>query len=101
MHLREQPTSFQVRLESMEQARTGLNDTHIATPLGCSLWTVRTWRRRSLKRGRIDLASQMGRPATGPVSPFPNEVQEAILHVRQLHPGWGSATLLVALKMDA
>jgi transposase InsO family protein len=35
------------------------------------------------------------------VSTFPKEVKEAILHLRKLHPGWGPATLLVALKMDA
>src|SRR5438477_8536372 len=85
----------------MEQASAGLNDTHIATALGCSQWTVRKWRRRSLKRGRIGLASQMERPPTGLVSTFPKEVKEAILHVRKLHPGCGPATLLVALKMDA
>jgi transposase-like protein len=101
MHLRGQTTSFQVRLEIMEQASAGLNDTHIATALDCSRWTVRKWRRRSLKRGRVGLASQMGRPATGPVSTFPQELQQAILHLRKLHPGWGPATLLAALKMDA
>jgi putative transposase len=101
MHQRGQTTSFQVRLEIMEQASAGLNDTQIATNLGCSLWTVRKWRRRSLKHGRVGLTSQLGRPATGPVSTFPKELQEAILHLRKLHPGWGPATLLVALKMDA
>ena len=101
MHQRGQTTSFQVRLEIMEQASVGLNDTQIATDLGCSLWTVRKWRRRSLKRGRVGLASQMGRPATGPVSTFPQKLQETLLHLRKLHPGWGPATLLVALKMDA
>ena len=85
----------------MEQASAGLNDTQIATDLGCSLWTVRKWRRRSLKRGRVGLVSQMGRPATGSVSTFPQELQEALLDLRKLHPGWGPATLLVALKMDA
>jgi len=73
MHLRKQTTSFKVRLEIMEQASAGLNDKQIATALDCSLWTVRKWRRRSLKLGRIGLASQMGRPATGPVSTFPKE----------------------------
>jgi transposase InsO family protein len=43
----------------------------------------------------------MGRPATGSLSTFAEELKEAILHVRKLHPGWGPATLLVALKMDA
>lgn len=101
MHLRGQTTSFQVRLEIMEQASAGLNDTQIATALGCSVWTVRKWRRRSLKLGRVCLASRMGRPATGPLSTFPNELKETILHLRQLHPGWGPNTLLAALKMDA
>ena len=87
MHQRGHTTSFQVRLEIMEQSSAGLNDTQIATCLGCSLWTVRKWRRRSLKRDRVGLASQMGRPATGPVSTFPQELQEAILHLRKLHPG--------------
>ena len=101
MHLRGQTTSFQARLEIMEQASAGLNDTQIATALGCSVWTVRKWRRRSLKLGRVGLASRMGRPATGPLSSFPNEVKEAILHLRTLHPGWGPNTLLAALKTDA
>src|SRR6266704_5442423 len=101
MYLRGQTTSFQARLEIMEQASAGLNDTQIATALGCSVWTVRKWRRRSLKLGRVGLASRMGRPATGPLSSFPNELKEAILHLRTLHPGWGPNTLLAALKMDA
>ncbi len=101
MHLRGQRTSFQVRLEIMEQASAGLKDTQIASALGCSVWTVRKWRRRSLKLGRVGLASQMGRPPTGPVSTFPKELKEAILHLRKLHPGWGPATLLTALKTDA
>ncbi len=88
MHLRGQRTSFQVRLEIMEQASAGLKDTQIASALGCSVWTVRKWRRRSLKLGRVGLASQMGRPPTGPVSTFPKELKEAILHLRKLHPGW-------------
>src|SRR5947199_2563671 len=100
MCYRGQTTTFQVRLEIMEQAANGLNDTPIATALGCSVWTVRKWRRRALEQGRVGLVSHMGRPATGPVSTFPIELKEAILHLRQLHPGWGPATLLVALKTD-
>jgi len=42
----------------------------------------------------------MGRPTTGPVSTFPKELQETILDLRKLHPGWGPNTLLAALKMD-
>src|SRR5207237_588775 len=96
-----QTTSFQVRLEIMEQASAGLSDTQIASALGCSVWTVRKWRQRSLKLGHVGLASHMGRPATGPVSTFPQELKEAVLHLRTLHPGWGPTTLLAELKTDA
>src|SRR6266571_2830145 len=101
MRQRGQTTSFQTRLEISEQAAAGLNDPQIATRVGCSVWTVRKWRRRSLHQGRVGLTSQMGRPATGPVSTFPSALKEAILHLRKLHPGWGPDTLLTALKMDA
>jgi transposase InsO family protein/transposase-like protein len=100
MHQRGQKTTFQIRLQISEQAASGLNDSQIAAALDCSIWTVRKWRRRSQKQGRSSLTSPMGRPATGPVSTFPHELQEAILQLRKLHPGWGPDTLLVALKMD-
>ncbi len=100
MHLRGQTTTFQTRLEISEHAAAGLNDTQIAEIVGCSVWTARKWRRRSQKRGRIGFTSPMGRPVTGPVSTFPDELKETILHLRQLHPGWGPATLLTALKTD-
>ncbi len=100
MRLRGQMTTYQERVEIMEQAATGVNDMQIATALGCSVWTVRKWRRRALHQGRVGLASQMGRPVTGPVSTFPSEVKEAIVQLRQLHPGWGPAMLLIALKTD-
>jgi transposase len=84
-----------------EHAAAGLNDTQIAERVGCSVWTARKWRRRAQKRGRLGFTSHMGRPVTGPVSTFPDTLKEAILHLRQLHPGWGPNTLLTALKMDA
>ena len=98
MRQRGQTTTFQTRLEIGEHAAAGLNDPQIASVVGCSVWTVRKWRRRSLHQGRVGLTSQMGRPATGPVSTFPNALKEAILHLRKLHPGWGPDTLLTARK---
>jgi hypothetical protein len=92
MRQRGQTTTFQMRLEMSEYATAGLNDTQIATALGCSVWTVRKWRRRSRKLGRVGLVSHMGRPTAGPVSTFPNQLKEAILHLRKLHPGWGPNT---------
>ena len=62
MHLRGQTTTFQTRLEISEYAAAGLNDSQIAKTVGCSVWTVRKWRRRTLHQGRIGLTSQMGRP---------------------------------------
>ena len=78
----------------------GLNDTQIAAAVGCSVWTVRKWRRRANQQGRVGLAKPMGRPATGPVSTFPHELREAILKLRTLHPGWGPNTLLAARKHE-
>jgi putative transposase len=101
MHSRGQTTTFQTRLEISEHAAAGLNDTQIATVVGCSVWTVRKWRRRSIHQGRVGLTSHTGRPATGPLSTFPKELKETILHLRKLHPGWGPATLLATLKMDS
>ena len=100
MQQRGQTTTFQTRLEISEYAAAGLNDAQIATAVGCSVWTVRKWRRRAKQQGRVGLAKPMGRPATGPMSTFPHEVQKAILHLRKLHPGWGPNTLLAALKTD-
>src|SRR5712691_489973 len=101
MRQRGQRTTFQTRLEICEQAAAGLNDPQIATVVGCSVWTVRKWRRRSRHQGRIGFTSHMGHPATGPLSTFPKELKETILHLRKLHPGWGPNTLLAALKTDA
>ena len=101
MQQRGQTTTFQTRLQISEYATAGLNDPQIATAVGCSVWTVRKWRRRAHKRGRVGLTSHMGRPATGPLSSFPHELTEVILQLRKLHPGWGPATLLVTLQTDA
>jgi len=100
MRLRGQTTTFQTRLEISEHAAAGLNDTQIAEVVGCSVWTVRKWRRRAVHQGRIGLTSQMGRPATGPMSTFPSQLKQVILHLRKLHPGWGPNTLLAALQTD-
>ena len=100
MRYRGQTTTFQTRLEISEHTAAGLNDPQIATAVGCSVWTVRKWRRRATQQGQVSLTSHMGRPARGPMSTFPNEVKEAILHLRNLHPGWGPTTLGIALKAD-
>ncbi len=63
MRQRGQTTTFQTRLEISEYAAAGLNDAQLATAVGCSVWTVRKWRRRAKQQGRVGLAKPMGRPA--------------------------------------
>ena len=82
MRQRGQTTTFQIRLEMSEHNTAGLNNTQIATALRCSVWTVRKWRRRSRKLGRVGLVSHMGRPATGPVSTFPTKLHLWLLALR-------------------
>src|SRR6266566_948347 len=101
MRLRGQTTTFQTRLEISEYAAAGWDDPHIARAIGCSVWTVRKWRRRWRKLGHVGFISRMGRPVTGPMGTFPHTLKEAILHLRKLHPGWGPATLLTALKTES
>jgi len=59
---RGQTTTFQERLEIGERAAAGQSDPAIAAALGCSVWTVRKWRRRGQHQGRTGLSSHMGRP---------------------------------------
>jgi hypothetical protein len=97
---RGQTTTFQERLDITERAAAGQSDSEIATALGCSVWTARTWRRRGQHQGRPGLTSQMGRPTSGPLSTFSMGMCEAILHLRRTHPGWGPTTLLAELCVD-
>src|SRR6266496_2393611 len=100
MRRRGQWTSFQERLEITERAEAGQSDPEIAAVLGCSVWTVRKWRRIGQRRGRTSLTSQMGRPPTGVLSTFPSALREAIAQMRRLHPGWGPDTILAELRVD-
>ena len=97
---RGQTTTFQERLDINERAAAGQSDPEIAAELGCSVWTVRKWRRRGQHQGRSSLNSHMGRPPTGPLSTFPTGMREAILNLRRTHPGWGPETLLAELCVD-
>jgi transposase len=97
---RGQTTTFQERLDISERATAEQSDREIAAALGCSVWTVRTWRRRGQHQVRPGLGSQMGRPVTGPLGTLPADKREAILKMRQTHPGWGPTTLLAELRID-
>jgi len=97
---RGQTTSFQERLDITERAAAGQSDPAIAAALGCSVWTVRTWRSLGQHQGRSGLSSQMGRPPTGPLRRLPTGMREAIVQMRRTHPGWGPTTLLAELRVD-
>ena len=97
---RGQTTTFQERLDITERAAAGQSDQEIAAALGCSVWTVRKWRRRGQRQGRTGLSSQMGRPTTGPLGTLLTGIREAILQMRRAHPGWGPTTLLAELRVD-
>jgi transposase InsO family protein len=100
MTRRGQQTSFQERLEITERAAAGQSDTEIATLLGCSVWTVRKWRRIGHRHGRKGLTSKMGRPPTGPLSTFRSALRDAIVQMRRSHPGWGPDTILAELRVE-
>ena len=97
---RGQTTTFQEQLDIIERAAAGQSDPAIAAALGCSVWTVRKWRRRGQTEGRSGLNSHMGRPTTGPLSTLPTGMRDAILQMRRTHPGWGPITLLAELRVD-
>ncbi len=97
---RGQTTTFQERLDMSERAAAGQSDPEIAATLGCSVWTVRKWRRRGQHQGRTGLSSEMGRPNTGPLGTLPVGMREAIVQMRRTHPGWGPTTLLAELRVD-
>lgn len=98
---RGQTTTFPERLDIIERATAGQSDPEIAATLGCSVWTVRTWRSLGQHQGRTGLSSQMGRPVKGPLATLPTGMRETILQMRRMHPGWGSTTLLAELQVDA
>jgi transposase len=97
---RGQTTSFQERLEIGERTAAGQSKSDIAQALGCSIYTVRKWRRRYLKDGRDGLSSEMGRPAGGPLTTVNPALKAHIRQMRQSHPGWGPDTILTELEQD-
>lgn len=87
-------TSYQQRIEIGERAAAGLRDPQIAAEIGCSVWTVRKWRRRFQRAGPQDMRSQLGRPAQGALAQTAPDIRTQIVQLRQAHPGWGAASLL-------
>src|SRR5579859_4721817 len=100
MHHQGQQTTFEERIMIKELASTGMSDATRGACLGCSVWTVRKWRRMAQQQGRAGLSSHMGRPATGALSTVTAELQTRLLSLRQAHPGWGPNTLLAVLRTE-
>src|SRR3989442_1120158 len=97
---RGQTTTFAEQVMLMERAAAGETDPLIAASLGCSVWTVRKWRRRAQHQGRSGLSSLRGRPAKQPLSTIPPALRTAILAMRRAHPGWGPDTIMAELRSD-
>jgi hypothetical protein len=101
MHRIGQKTILQERVTIGKQATAGRTDAQIAAKLDCSVWTVRKWRRICVHHGRAGFKNRMGRPVTGPLGTVSLDLQTAIRHLRETHPGWGPDTILIALRADA
>jgi transposase InsO family protein len=95
-----QTTTAVDRVTILERATAGETDSTIAAALGCSIWTIRKWRRRGQHLGRAGLTPALGRPAKAPVSTIPPALRETILTLRRAHPGWGPTTILAELRTD-
>ena len=94
-------TTLEDRWQIISLAEVGWSDPQIAEQTGWSVHTVRKWRRRGQRQGRAGLASQMGRPAKGPMSSYPETTRDSLKVLREAHPGWGAKTLRVELERDA
>jgi transposase len=95
-----QTTTLEERVTIAERVDVGQSSREIAEELGRPLPTIRKWRQKYLREGRTGLSSQMGRPAAGALATAPAEMKDAILALREQHPGWGAQTLRLEIAKD-
>ena len=95
-----QATTLEERVAIAEGVQAGKSSREIAEELERPLATVRKWRQRYLRKGRAGLSSQMGRPAAGALATTPQEIKDALLELREQHPGWGAETLRLEIAKD-
>jgi len=95
---RGQKTSLEERIEIGKRWESGQTDPQIAIAMGRPRPTVRKWRRKYQREGRLGLASRMGRPPTGALGQFPIEMQGAVREMRERHSGWGPLTIRTELE---
>ena len=100
MSQRGRTTTLEERVTIAERVRAGQSSREIAEGLGRPLATVRKWRQRYQREGRTGLSSQMGRPAAGALAKTPAEMKDALLELREKHPGWGAQTLRLEIAKD-
>lgn len=93
-------SSLEERIEIGERWQAGQTDQQIAQTMGFSVWTVRKWRRKYQRSGRAGLSLPLGRPPTGALGQFPQEMRQRVQQMRQQHPGWGPLTLRTELEND-
>jgi len=93
-----QMTTLQDRITIVDLSQAGQSDRKISDQVGWKLPTVRKWRRRGQRQGRLGLQSQMGRPFKGASSSYPPSIGETLKTWRQAHPGWGPKTLCTELE---
>jgi len=94
------PITLQERSEIMVRAEHKENDTEIAEAMQLSNAVVRKWRRKARDHGRDGLITALGRPRSGPLGHFAEEMRDAIKEMRNKHPGWGAGTLRIELTRD-
>lgn len=95
-----QTTTLAERVTIAERVEAGQSSREIAGELRRPLSTIRKWRQRYLREGRAGLTSQMGRPAAGALAQTSMEMKDAILELREKHPGWGAQTLRLEIAKD-
>jgi len=100
MSYKGQTTTLEERVTIAERVDAGQSSREIAEELGRPLPTIRKWRQRYLREGRAGLTSRMGRPAVGALVTAPAEMKDAILELREAHPGWGAQTLRLEIAKD-
>ena len=100
MNQKGRTTTLEERVNIAERVRAGESSREIALALGRPLATVRKWRQRYRREGRTGLTSQMGRPANGALASAPAELKDALLELREQHPGWGAQTLRLEIAKD-
>lgn len=95
-----QVTTLEERVIIAEGVEAGKSSREMAEELKRPVATIRKWRQRYLQNGRAGLSSQMGRPADGALATSPAEMKDALLELREKHPGWGAQTLRLEIAKD-